>query len=556
VADTNIYKRFPKLGSQQCASMGKSAQARVRPGGQNGFLAKARPLIAGQLAGSQDMRSAFSFLVRCAAASFALCIASYYSIRTWAAVVDPDIWWHIRTGDWIIANHAVPRYAIFSQHLERQWIAYSWLFDVIVSRVLHYFGLVGIPGFLICLQVLLSLVFFVAVRHFGGSFWWSWLIGVLGIYGFYVNPLRSMQFTLLFFIIELWLIFEADRQRNDKLLFWTVPLFIVWANVHIQFTYGLFVLALYVGVRLIPIVTRRWGSVPSESRETSPATLLGLLACAIAGSCIGPNWAYPYKVVFYYLLHSGQFQLILEMQASNFRRPEHYVELMMLMAACYAVGRSRRQDLFRPALLLLTALVSFRAQRDAWFLSITAAFVLAEVVSQQYSQVAEPQQEGRSRLAFMYALAAVVALCVSFGLARAQGVNAQGLMAVIGRIYPVGGTEFVRDSHLPGPMYNSFNWGGFLIFNLREQPVSMDPRGNAYDDEMIARSANTFNAVDWQHDPDLSRANLVLLERSAPLASALGSDPRYRLAYKDPIAVVFVRDSLVAARGQTTPSYH
>ncbi len=112
------------------------------------------------------MRSTVSSIAQWAAATLALLIAPYYSIRTWASVVDPDIWWHIRTGDWILANHAVPRFAIFSQHSERPWIAYSWLFDVIVSGVQHRFGLVGIPDFLICLQLLLSLIFLLAIQHF------------------------------------------------------------------------------------------------------------------------------------------------------------------------------------------------------------------------------------------------------------------------------------------------------------------------------------------------------------------------------------------------------
>jgi hypothetical protein len=154
------------------------------------------------------------------------------------------------------------------RHLDRQWIAYSWLFDLIVSRVLHRFGLMGIPDLLICLQVVLSLTFLLAIWHFARNFWWSWLIGVLGIFAFYVNPLRSEQLTLFFFIIELWLIFETEQRRNDKLLFWTVPLFAIWANFHIQFTYGLFVLALYVGARIMPVVAQQW--LPGGLRETSP----------------------------------------------------------------------------------------------------------------------------------------------------------------------------------------------------------------------------------------------------------------------------------------------
>jgi hypothetical protein len=491
---------------------------------------------------SNDMRFAFSSIGRWAAAVLALFIAPYYSIRTWAAVVDPDIWWHMRSGDWIIAHHAVPRYAIFSQHIERSWIAYSWLFDVLVSGLYHRFGLAGIPGFLICLQVLISLAFLLAMRHFARSFWWSWLIASLAIYAFYVNPLRSLLFTLLFFTLELLIIFEAERRANDKLLFWTAPLFFLWANIHIQFIHGLSVLALYIATRLISLAALNW--LPLDSRDTSPTRLLAIFGAAFAASCIGPNWAYPYKEAFSYAVHTAQYEFIQEMLAMNFRRPEHFVELFLLIAACYVVGRFRSRDLFRPLLLLVTALVAFRSLRDAWFVSIAAAFVLAEAAGQVQPQATvDFAAHRRTRLLtnLNYALAAVAALILSFGLAIRQGMSAPALMTVIDQVYPIRATEFVRDSHLPGPMYNSFNWGGFLIFNLREQPVSIDPRVNAYRDELPARSVNTVNAVRWRDDPDLARANFVLLERSAPLASALENDPRYRLAYKDHVAVIFVR---------------
>jgi hypothetical protein len=490
--------------------------------------------------GSHDMRAAYSSLMRWAAAVVALFIAPFYSIRTWAAVVDPDIWWHIRTGDWIIAHHAVPRYAIFSQHVERPWIAYSWLFDVLVSGLHHRFGLAGIPGFLICLQVLISLAFLLAMRHFARSFWWSWLIASLAIYAFYVNPLRSLLFTLLFFTLELLIIFEAERTANDKLLFWTAPLFFLWANIHIQFIHGLFILALYVGTRIFAVAARKW--LPSDSPQTSPTRLLAILGVAFAGACLGPNWAYPYKVALGYSIHTAQYEFNQEMLAMNFRRPEHFVELFLLIAAGYVVGRFYSRDLFRPLLLLVTALVSFHSLRDAWFVSIAAAFVLAEAAGRTRPQTAEELQGWRRYLPVItYAAAAVLALVLSFGMAVRQGMSAPALMSIIDQVYPIRATEFLRDSHMAGPMYNSYNWGGFLIFNLREQPVSMDPRVDAYGDELSTRSVNTVNAIRWRDDPDLARANFVLLERSARLASELESDPGYRVAYKDQLAVVFVR---------------
>src|SRR5207244_8018069 len=150
-------------------------------------------------------------------------------------------------------------------------------------------------------------------------------------------------------------------------------------------------------------------------------------------SCLGPNWAYPYKEALGYVVHPAQYGFIQEMLAMNFRRPEHFVELFLALAACFVLGRSPRRDLFRPLLLLATALVSFRSLRDAWFVSIAAGFVLAEAAGQAYSRASKPQGEGRSRRALQYAMAVAVALFVSFGLANHQGANTQSLMAVLAR---------------------------------------------------------------------------------------------------------------------------
>src|ERR1700722_13017539 len=44
-------------------------------------------------------------------------------------IVDPDIWWHLRTGDWIVAHHSVPFTDPFSSYgMGKPWAAYSWLF--------------------------------------------------------------------------------------------------------------------------------------------------------------------------------------------------------------------------------------------------------------------------------------------------------------------------------------------------------------------------------------------------------------------------------------------
>ena len=63
-------------------------------------------------------------------------------------VLDSDIWWHLKVGDWIVDHFAVPHTGILScTAAARPWIAYSWGYEVILSRAYAWFGLIGIGVF-------------------------------------------------------------------------------------------------------------------------------------------------------------------------------------------------------------------------------------------------------------------------------------------------------------------------------------------------------------------------------------------------------------------------
>ena len=54
------------------------------------------------------------------------------------------------------------------------------------------------------------------------------------------------------------------------------------------------------------------------------------------------------------------------------------------------------------------------------------------------------------------------------------------LRAVVEQRFPVKAVEFVRQNKYGGPLFNSFDWGGYLIWSLPEIPVSVDGRGNIH----------------------------------------------------------------------------
>ncbi len=60
---------------------------------------------------------------------------------------DAGIGWHIRTGQQILATHAIPRTDSFSSTMAgKPWFAWEWLYDILVGELNRIAGLNGIAG--------------------------------------------------------------------------------------------------------------------------------------------------------------------------------------------------------------------------------------------------------------------------------------------------------------------------------------------------------------------------------------------------------------------------
>src|ERR1700737_273947 len=87
-------------------------------------------------------------------------------------VSDPDIWWHLATGRWILQHHALPMTDPFSSYgLGKPWIDYSWMFDVIVQLLYRPFGYAAIAYFEVLSRMALAVALFHLVQSLLPHFW-------------------------------------------------------------------------------------------------------------------------------------------------------------------------------------------------------------------------------------------------------------------------------------------------------------------------------------------------------------------------------------------------
>jgi hypothetical protein len=114
----------------------------------------------------------------------------------------------------------------------------------------------------------------------------------------------------------------------------------------------------------------------------------------------------------------------------------------------------------------------------------------------------------------------------------------------IAKHYPVEAVAYLRQHDIPGPMFNSYGFGGYLVWALGpERKVFIDGRGELYEVGGVL--------ADYMHISLLKPGAFSILQdysiqaclvnRSEPLANVLAAVPEWKLTYSDEISVLFER---------------
>jgi hypothetical protein len=453
-------------------------------------------------------------------------------------VCDPDVWWHLRTGRWIVEHRALPTSDCFSDYGRgKPWVAYSWLAELLLYGLCQAFGIFGLRVFLATMALAILGAIYALLRRLQPNHRLTatmTLVAAIGIFTLF-SP-RPWLFSILFFVLELDLLLTASRSGNRRLLLWLLPLFALWANVHIQCMVGLVFLGLAV---IEPLVARMLpdGCVSPDARRLPPGWLLAIFVLSAAAMLVNPYHFRLYQVALELLGQTALWNRIAELLAMPFRTWSNWAVLAVALAATFAMGRQRQ---IRPLLALALAAAiyfGFRSQRDAWMVLVAGLAALASSSGEWRVANGEWTARGADRRQ-AWGAALIVAVALAVGIACLRG---QLLSEKIAGQFPVRAVEFVARQRLAGPMYNLFDWGGYLMYALPEIPVGIDGRTAVHGQQRVLRNWSTVYGRDgWQDDPELARARLVILPRDCPLSGLLARDARFRRVYGDEVATVFV----------------
>ncbi|MDR3762541.1 MAG: hypothetical protein P4M01_00445 [Acidobacteriota bacterium] len=476
-------------------------------------------------------------------------VAAALESQRLTALFSADVWWHLRAGLWMLQHHAVIRFGEFTQSAQNPWVASSWGYEVLLAILYRIAGLKAVCVALMLLKTALAAITFWVAYAARRNFWTAVVLSLVAQYVLVELQPIPIVLSMLLFAVELYLLLSSRRGGDVRFLYALPPLFLIWANLHPLFVYGLLLLVLFVAAQALE---KLYPSANPAAGSHAQETFLKL--CAASGASLFATLLNPFSIHVYEDLYATlfsrvQFNALADMAAMEFRRPENFVLMLLVMAAFLALGLRRSRDVFSLSALALFVMISFRIRRDAWTVVLLSIAVLAECifVSGKQEEAEAPGRFSAPSLAGVCGLSVLLLAAAIFHL-PSNAVLTQRLATA----FPVKACDYIRANALPAPVFNSFSWGGFMEWYLPEYPVVIDGRLNLYGEEA---SENYFKlvggALRLEDSPAFTGAQTILIERKSGLAKALTELPalsgQFHVVYQDDLASVIVRNP---ARGQ------
>jgi hypothetical protein len=450
-------------------------------------------------------------------------------------VTDPDVWWHLKTGQYIAEHRSVPHSDPFSYtRAGEPWVAHEWLTEVLLYELERT---TGFGGLIVVFSALLCAAFFMLYLRCGPG---AYVAGVVTLCAAWATApvwgVRPQVVSLL--LTSLWLLILERSEDDPKLLWWTLPLTLLWVNLHAGFALGLVLSALFLAGELVEHALDRAHQSAPHLRFAALILLLDLLIVPL-----NPNGARMFSYPVETLRSAAMQRYIAEWASPNFHHAEYWPFLLVVLGTFAALGWSRRDMRPRELLVLVVSLYAglCSIRMMPLFVLIAAPLVCRRLGNWPASraQGLRPWPASAPLLNGMIVLAMAVFACVH----TAHVIQRQPQAEM--QRFPARAVAFLQTHSLSGPIFNHYDWGGYLIWKLYPGTrVFIDGRADLYGKPLLDQFANTYQFKgDWQQTLQQWRIGTVLVPADSALATGLRSSPGWTVAYEDPQAVVLTAPS-------------
>jgi hypothetical protein len=448
-------------------------------------------------------------------------------------MVDPDFFWHVRTGE-LIARDGVPATDPYSfTWFGQPWTLHEWLGELLMYWSLDGLGERATLAAFAVLPVAIFCVLAIGLARRGigiQAYALAAIPAALVVVPWTTLRPQPMSWLLLAALLAIVVNLRPDRPAVAWVL---IPLFALWANLHGLWVVGLGVVGAYTLFTLL-------GRTPmAPARATMLAATVGaMLATALTPA--GPiGILYPLRY-----LGGGDWWManVAEWQSPDFHEPANLALVAIIVLLALTGGRGA------PGWLRFVSIVgvvmALMAVRNSAVAAILAVPTLAMAFEARWTASRGARRQTSPSLAVgrraMEAALAAVVVITAFVVVMPSAPSARPAPDR----FPVAGVAALGASNPDARVFAEYGWAGYVISELHDQGalVFVDGRADMFDESiLVAYSAVRAAEGEWQATLDDYDVDAILLPPDAPLVRGPAQDAGWCRSYADAQAVLLLR---------------
>jgi hypothetical protein len=486
-------------------------------------------------------------------------------------LADPDIGWHIRTGEQILATHTLPRVDPYSSTMRGQpWFAWEWLYDLALG-ILH--RACGLNGVVWLCAVLVASTFTLLLSQLlkrGTGVLLAVALMLLAeaaatVHLFARPHIVSWLFVLLWFVaLERWEGYEQGNAPRWLLLFFPAST-LLWVNLHGEWIFGFGLLAIYTLASFAEGLRARDAFAAIVARHRARA-MAWTGAVSAAATFVNPFGWRLHEHIYLYLSDRYLMNRIEEFRSPAFHGwAQRCLGIILLLTLGVLAGHRRRVRLSHLLVVLLAVYAGLLSSRNLPVSSILLVLVIGPLLWASFASLANrpgawrwmrvrvertvdfSNRMGSQELQLQGHLwpvvfaAGTLAVCLQGGWLGSRQLIHAGFDA---KRVPAAAVDYLEKEPSAEPVFSSDSWGGYLIYRLYPRRlVVIDDRHDLYGSDRFREILTLMQGEPgWRNVLEEWQIRTVVLPTGSTLSILLRDLPgEWRVAYEDKVAVVMER---------------
>lgn len=477
-------------------------------------------------------------------------------ILSYHPLTDPDLFWHLRTGQMILSGLGIPHVDWFSWTMPTfPWVDHEWLIQTFMWKIMDTFGTQTLASLFAVLDVV-AFVFLLGGPHKKLPFRQKVIFGLIGIVAS-VPILGTRPQVVTYLGIGLVFLLWRNLTKGRVWAAIAIPFLMwLWSLTHASVAVGI---ALIIFLSITDYIKARYlhknpeGNVYAQPGSATPWERRSWLV-AIPLVSFAFTFAQPYGTHLWLEIIRTQFDsyvtsIIMEWLPSTIASTYGMGALILVMVLIQLLVFTKwRPDITQLSLVFLFLFAGFYSARHMPLFFLVLLPILADATGNILDEVVFPLLTTR------LGVGALSLLLILYGLpffTSTFPVNRTLESTLVKQTYPFDLSRYL-ENHPEISIersYNDYAWGGYLIWRFPKIRWFMDGRMAPWKtteephllrDYMEIRNG-TPKAASVLREKSITT---VLTENDSPLSALLIESNEWKWEYSDLVGNIFIKEEV------------